>query len=206
MTSLDGGRCSSPSRASTARANRHRQSFCGRGSRRTEKRSSPRVSPAGPSSASRSASSSFMVATSNRGQRRSLYAAARAQHVEQVIQLRSSEARRSSAIATSTPRSRTKGVGREGSAPACARPQPGRGGGALAGPDPPLAVRSRRGLGASRQGHDRLEREDEAFHRRVDAGYRGLAERFPERIVMLDGERPPEQIAEEVHGALRVSA
>ena len=55
-------------------------------------------------------------------------------------------------------------------------------------------------------GHDRLEREDEAFHRRVDAGYRELAERFPERIVMLDGERPPEQIAEEVHGALRVSA
>jgi dTMP kinase len=54
--------------------------------------------------------------------------------------------------------------------------------------------------------HDRLEREDEAFHRRVDAGYRELAERFPERIVMLDGERPPEQIAEEVHGALRVSA
>ena len=53
--------------------------------------------------------------------------------------------------------------------------------------------------------HDRLEREDEAFHRRVDAGYRTLAERFPERIVMLDGERPPEQIAEEVHGALRVS-
>ena len=53
--------------------------------------------------------------------------------------------------------------------------------------------------------HDRLEREDEAFHRRVDAGYRELAERFPERIVMLDGERPPEQIAEEVHGALRVS-
>ena len=53
--------------------------------------------------------------------------------------------------------------------------------------------------------HDRLEREDEAFHRRVDAGYRELAERFPERIVMLDGMRPPEEIAQEVHGALRVS-
>jgi dTMP kinase len=53
--------------------------------------------------------------------------------------------------------------------------------------------------------HDRLERENEAFHRRVDAGYRELVERFPERIVMLDGMRPPEQIAEEVHGALRVS-
>jgi dTMP kinase len=52
---------------------------------------------------------------------------------------------------------------------------------------------------------DRLEREDEEFHRRVDAGYRELAERFPERIVMLDGMRPPAEIAEEVHGALRVS-
>ena len=52
---------------------------------------------------------------------------------------------------------------------------------------------------------DRLEREDEEFHRRVDAGYRELAERYPERIVMLDGMRPPADIAEEVHGALRVS-
>jgi dTMP kinase len=53
--------------------------------------------------------------------------------------------------------------------------------------------------------HDRLEREDEAFHRRVDVGYRELAQRFPERIIMLDGMRPPDEIAEEVHGALRVS-
>ena len=53
--------------------------------------------------------------------------------------------------------------------------------------------------------HDRLEREDEEFHRRVDAGYRELAERFPQRIVVLDGTRPQEEIAEEVHGALRVS-
>ncbi len=53
--------------------------------------------------------------------------------------------------------------------------------------------------------HDRLEREDEEFHRRVDAGYRELAERFPDRIVVLDGTHPSEEIAEEVHGALRVS-
>ncbi|MBA3380995.1 MAG: dTMP kinase [Actinobacteria bacterium] len=53
--------------------------------------------------------------------------------------------------------------------------------------------------------HDRLEREDEEFHRRVDAGYRELAERFPDRIVVLDGTRPSEEIAEEAHGALRVS-
>ncbi len=53
--------------------------------------------------------------------------------------------------------------------------------------------------------HDRLERENEEFHRRVDAGYRELADRFPDRIVVLEGTSPPEEIAEEVHGALRVS-
>lgn len=51
--------------------------------------------------------------------------------------------------------------------------------------------------------HDRLEREDADFRRRVDAGYRALAERFPERIVALDASRPPEELAEEVYGALR---
>jgi dTMP kinase len=51
--------------------------------------------------------------------------------------------------------------------------------------------------------HDRLEREGDDFRRRVDAGYRELARRFPERIVVLDASRPPEDLAEEVHGALR---
>jgi dTMP kinase len=51
--------------------------------------------------------------------------------------------------------------------------------------------------------HDRLEREGDDFRRRVDAGYRELARRFPERIVVLDASRPPEELAEEVHGALR---
>lgn len=54
--------------------------------------------------------------------------------------------------------------------------------------------------------HDRLEREDDAFHARADAGYRELAARFPERIVVLDGTRPADELAEEVYGALRVSA
>jgi dTMP kinase len=51
--------------------------------------------------------------------------------------------------------------------------------------------------------HDRLEREDDDFHTRVDTGYRQLAERFPERIVVLDAERPVDELAEEVYGALR---
>ena len=52
--------------------------------------------------------------------------------------------------------------------------------------------------------HDRLERESEAFHARAAAGYRELAARFPERIVVLDAKRPANDIAEEVYGALRV--
>ena len=52
--------------------------------------------------------------------------------------------------------------------------------------------------------HDRLEREGDDFRRRVDAGYRELAARFPERIVVLDGNRPAEELAEEIHGALRI--
>jgi dTMP kinase len=50
---------------------------------------------------------------------------------------------------------------------------------------------------------DRIEREHVDFHRRAGEAYRALAERFPERIVMLDGSRPPELLAEEVYGALR---
>jgi len=52
--------------------------------------------------------------------------------------------------------------------------------------------------------HDRLERESEAFHARAEAGYRELAARFPERIAVLDAKRPPDELAEEVYGALRV--
>jgi dTMP kinase len=45
---------------------------------------------------------------------------------------------------------------------------------------------------------DRIEREGDAFLRRVDGGYREVAERFPARIVTIDGERHVKDIAEEV--------
>jgi dTMP kinase len=51
--------------------------------------------------------------------------------------------------------------------------------------------------------HDRLERESDAFHARAGEGYRELADRFPERIVALDATRPADELAEEVYGALR---
>jgi dTMP kinase len=51
---------------------------------------------------------------------------------------------------------------------------------------------------------DRLEREDADFFARAAAGYAEVAARFPDRVVVLDGSRPAEELAEEVYGALRV--
>ena len=53
---------------------------------------------------------------------------------------------------------------------------------------------------------DRIEREGDAFLRTVDAGYRQLAERFPERIVVVDGDRHVKEIAEEVREHVRERA
>jgi dTMP kinase len=50
---------------------------------------------------------------------------------------------------------------------------------------------------------DRIEREGRAFLERVDRAYRGLAERFPERIVALDGNGSPEEVARRVREELR---
>ncbi len=60
-------------------------------------------------------------------------------------------------------------------------------------------------IGARLSGeHDRLERESPAFFARAAAGYRELAARFPARIVVLDATRAADELAEEVYGALRV--
>jgi dTMP kinase len=53
---------------------------------------------------------------------------------------------------------------------------------------------------------DRIEREGLAFLERVDAGYRELAESFPQRIVPLDASRPAEEIAATVREELRALA
>jgi dTMP kinase len=50
---------------------------------------------------------------------------------------------------------------------------------------------------------DRIEREGSDFHRTVDRAYRALASMFPQRIITVDGNRPPEEIAEEIRGRLR---
>lgn len=52
---------------------------------------------------------------------------------------------------------------------------------------------------ARQQGEpDRIEREGQGFQAAVDRAYRELAERFPERIELLDGGRPESELAEVV--------
>jgi dTMP kinase len=53
------------------------------------------------------------------------------------------------------------------------------------------------------QASDRIEREDDEFRARVDQAYRELAEAFPQRIVTIDGTRPPVEIAREILDELR---
>jgi dTMP kinase len=57
---------------------------------------------------------------------------------------------------------------------------------------------------AARAGEtDRLERAGADFRARVDSAYRDLAERFPERIVALDGGRPAGELSEVIRERLR---
>jgi dTMP kinase len=50
---------------------------------------------------------------------------------------------------------------------------------------------------------DRLEREGAELQARVDAAYRELARRFPERIVTIEATGQPDEIAREVRERLR---
>jgi dTMP kinase len=49
---------------------------------------------------------------------------------------------------------------------------------------------------------DRIEREGEDFLRAVDSAYRELGSLFADRIVTIDGAKPPEEIAKEVRDQL----
>jgi dTMP kinase len=51
--------------------------------------------------------------------------------------------------------------------------------------------------------HDRIERAGEGFMRVVDEAYHALAAADPGRIVVVDGDRPPTVIAEEVREHVR---
>ena len=59
-------------------------------------------------------------------------------------------------------------------------------------------------VGAARLGEtpDRIEREGLEFLRLVDQGYRALVERFPDRIIPLDGSLDAEEVAERIAASL----
>jgi dTMP kinase len=48
-----------------------------------------------------------------------------------------------------------------------------------------------------------IEREGQDFHRAVDEAYRSLAAMYPERITTVDGNRPADEVAEEIRGRVR---
>ena len=50
---------------------------------------------------------------------------------------------------------------------------------------------------------DRIERENDDFRASVDRAYRELSARFPERVVPVDGARPPDEIAHDIREQLR---
>jgi dTMP kinase len=50
---------------------------------------------------------------------------------------------------------------------------------------------------------DRIEREGGDFRRRIAEGYRVVAGCFPDRIALLDGSRPRDQLHQEIRGRLR---
>lgn len=45
---------------------------------------------------------------------------------------------------------------------------------------------------------DRMEAQQESFHRRVNEGYRQLAERYPQRIQLVDGARDPQIVHQDI--------
>ncbi len=58
-----------------------------------------------------------------------------------------------------------------------------------------LAVDAAAAAGRQEGAPDRIEREGEGFQAEVGRAYEQLAERFPERVVLLDGTLSPEELA-----------
>jgi dTMP kinase len=54
----------------------------------------------------------------------------------------------------------------------------------------------------TRRARDRIEREGEEFHAALAAAYWQLGQLYPERIVLLDGSLPPDALAEQIRRSL----
>ncbi len=71
-------------------------------------------------------------------------------------------------------------------------------------PDRTFVVEVDAGTAAARRtgDPDRIEQEGDTFQTEVGRAYAELAARFPQRVELLDGRRPPEEIAAEVRRRL----
>jgi dTMP kinase len=69
-----------------------------------------------------------------------------------------------------------------------------------------LALPAGEALARVRRPPDRIEGEGAAFLERVAAAYGELAERFPERIVTLDATKPKTELTRDVRDGLRAAA
>jgi dTMP kinase len=66
-----------------------------------------------------------------------------------------------------------------------------------------VALDAERARSRAGRHHDRIERAGSDFMRVVEEAYRALAAAEPGRIVVVDGDRPPPEIAEEVREHIR---
>ena len=132
-----------------------------------------------------------------------LYTAARAQHVEEVI--RPALARGATVVCDRYLDSSVayQGGGRELGIDAVLDLNLVAVGGLL--PDRTFLVEIDLATAVERVGErrDRIEQDLAGLWDRVDGAYRALAERFPERYVVVDGRRPAAAVAEEVRDHLR---
>ena len=65
-----------------------------------------------------------------------------------------------------------------------------------------LLVDPAEGLARGRRARDRIEDQDLEFHQRVERGFMELAAADPGRFAVIDGARPPKEVAAEVHAAV----
>lgn len=61
-----------------------------------------------------------------------------------------------------------------------------------------LTVPVEKGLARTSAKADRIEMESIEFHRKVESGFLKAAEMFPERIVVIDGDREPDQVHRDI--------
>ena len=132
-----------------------------------------------------------------------LYTAARAQHVEEVI--RPALERGATVVCDRYLDSSVayQGVGRGLGLEAVLELNLTAVGGLL--PHRTVLVRLDPGTALARMGEapDRIEREGTEFVARVHGAFDALAERFPERYVVVDGTRTADELAEEIRERLR---